>query len=553
MQFSSPHFLSLSAQFAVLSNGHAQQQKQQQQQPIETVLAQLALRLRESVAKQRKNDGTDNEKKGNGQTEEEEEGWDEAEEGMEGMLWRRIRTLAEFGLATDARLVPWMFELAKQLLDRSLEPKVIRKIADRFCWVALRLSLRSLPPICSPRIHRIPPMAEKCPISASPTVFHCEAQVTARMDIAGGWTDTPPITYQSAIPSAVLNVSIKVNGKRPIRCRCARLREFSGIFYTQTSHGLTEGTLHFPSAHSVFACFSHPSMIGSLLSSILIVAGIVREELVGGERIRRFSMAGPGRGLHISTNSDLPHGSGLGTSSILSAAILAALWRLFGRTFRQSELVHAVLRVEQLHTTGGGWQDQIGGCLPGGFKLGTVCPEGERQCQWRTVPVGSELRNEMANRLAMIYTGQTRLAKHLLEEVLLSWLGRDQRILGAVQRLADGARRAEKELREGKFPSEMCRQYNGLKKEFTAETEPRKVAELNEELTASGLAEVAWIAGAGGGGFLYVWLGTGQTLEELEKFLASDERWKGMNVWRVEMEEKEPMRITEGAERNYDK
>lgn len=33
-----------------------------------------------------------------------------------------------------------------------------------------------------------------------------------RIDLAGGWTDTPPITYHCKSP-AVLNIAIKVDGK----------------------------------------------------------------------------------------------------------------------------------------------------------------------------------------------------------------------------------------------------------------------------------------------------------------------------------------------------
>uniref|UniRef100_A0A914GZ23 GHMP kinase N-terminal domain-containing protein n=1 Tax=Globodera rostochiensis TaxID=31243 RepID=A0A914GZ23_GLORO len=517
---------------------------QQHQQPLETVLAQMALRLRGFVMKVGMPDGVyDGEEDDN-----DNYNVDDGDEVEERTLWRRVRTLVEFGLAADVRLVQWLSEMNQRLLDGGgpSRAKVIKTIADRLQWVALRLSLRSLPPICSPRIHRIQSLDKCSSPDTSSIAFQSEAEVTARMDIAGGWTDTPPITYQCASPPAVLNLSIKVNGKRPIRCRCARLEAFGGVFYTQTSNGNTERTLHFASANSVFACCAQPSKLGSLISSILIVAGIVREELIGGERIRQFAMTGPGRGLYVSANSDLPHGSGLGTSSILSGAMLAALWRLFGKSFQQSELIHAVLRVEQLHTTGGGWQDQIGGCAPGGFKLGTVCPGGKRECQWRAVPIGNSLQNEMSKRLALIYTGQTRLAKHLLEEVLLSWLGRDQRILRAVQRLSDGARGAEKALLEGKFPSDICREYNALKKEFTAGTMPSKVAELSRELTAEGLAEAAWMAGAGGGGFLYVWLREHRTLEELECFLAGDKRWHGMGVWRAEMEVAEPMTLRRG-------
>jgi hypothetical protein len=39
-----------------------------------------------------------------------------------------------------------------------------------------------------------------------------EVQVACRIDLAGGWTDTPPITYQCAAP-AVLNIAVTVDGK----------------------------------------------------------------------------------------------------------------------------------------------------------------------------------------------------------------------------------------------------------------------------------------------------------------------------------------------------
>jgi hypothetical protein len=72
-----------------------------------------------------------------------------------------------------------------------------------------------------------------------------------------------------------------------------------------------------------------------------------------------------GAGLEITLLCAVPKGSGLGTSSVLGGVILAALSRFFGLPLLQDELVRQVLQVEQMLTTGGGWQDQIGGLLPG--------------------------------------------------------------------------------------------------------------------------------------------------------------------------------------------
>jgi galactokinase/mevalonate kinase-like predicted kinase len=69
---------------------------------------------------------------------------------------------------------------------------------------------------------------------------------------------------------------------------------------------------------------------------------------------------GSDRGLRISTWADIPRGSGLGTSSILAAALVRALLRVRGEPDSNEEVSHKVLVLEQLMGTGGGWQDQVG-------------------------------------------------------------------------------------------------------------------------------------------------------------------------------------------------
>src|SRR5207247_5841723 len=86
------------------------------------------------------------------------------------------------------------------------------------------------------------------------------------------------------------------------------------------------------------------------------------------QRLRRL-----GGGLRLTTAAQVPKGSGLGTSSILGAALLAALNRAFGREPSLEELCLEVLRLEQLMGTGGGWQDQVGG-MWGGVKFARSAP-----------------------------------------------------------------------------------------------------------------------------------------------------------------------------------
>ena len=107
----------------------------------------------------------------------------------------------------------------------------------------------------------------------------------------------------------------------------------------------------------------------------------------------------------------------MGTSSILAGAVISACWSAVGLKYGRSDLVHAVLVVEQLLTTGGGWQDQVGGLHPG-INLGESQPS--HQVAVTTLParISEELCHSLNSRLLLLYTGKPRLAKNLLQNVI---------------------------------------------------------------------------------------------------------------------------------------
>ena len=57
-------------------------------------------------------------------------------------------------------------------------------------------------------------------------------------------------------------------------------------------------------------------------------------------------------------------GSGLGTSSILASTVLGAINDFCGLAWDRNDICSYTLALEQLLTTGGGWQDQYGGVFP---------------------------------------------------------------------------------------------------------------------------------------------------------------------------------------------
>ena len=177
------------------------------------------------------------------------------------------------------------------------------------------------------------------------------ARCPARLDLTGGWTDTPPICYEMG--GKVVDLAIQVDGKKPIGCVAIR-EEKEGVRVV-LAHG---DTLEVRCLADM-ADHTNPGAPGALVKCCLIAAGLVHLDLPD-KKFQEHLARICGGGLRIELWSDLPQGSGLGTSSILAGAVLAALWTTLGASYNRLELVHAVLVVEQLLTTGGGWQDQVG-------------------------------------------------------------------------------------------------------------------------------------------------------------------------------------------------
>jgi hypothetical protein len=107
----------------------------------------------------------------------------------------------------------------------------------------------------------------------------------------------------------------------------------------------------------------------------------------------------------------------MGGSSILAAAILCALGELLGCACGEEQLVYTVSLVEQLLTTGGGWQDQAG-CLSGGFKIARSTGRLPLEVQVQKVALPQSFIRLFEQRTFLVYTGVPRLARNTLINAL---------------------------------------------------------------------------------------------------------------------------------------
>uniref|UniRef100_H2YTS9 Uncharacterized protein n=1 Tax=Ciona savignyi TaxID=51511 RepID=H2YTS9_CIOSA len=190
------------------------------------------------------------------------------------------------------------------------------------------------------------------------------AECPARIDISGGWTDTPPVCYEHG--GAVVNAAILLDGKRPIGARIRKIKQ-PVILLTLLGEDDSSTQIIECSNKKDFSDYYQPQAPGALLKACFILAKVV--DLDSEISLEKQLLSEFDGGFELQTWSMLPRGSGLGTSSILAGAVMNVVYRAAGYSVDNDSIIHSVLLVEQMLTTGGGWQDQVGGCL-GGIKIG---------------------------------------------------------------------------------------------------------------------------------------------------------------------------------------
>ena len=317
----------------------------------------------------------------------------------------------------------------------------------------------------------------------------------ARIDFGGGWTDTPPYSIERG--GAVLNAAVTLRGRYPILAEAEGLAEPELLLDSRD----IEATLEPATVGEVLA-YANPADPFALLKAALVLRGVVPADADPARPLADLFRE-LGCGLHLSTQTFIPRGSGLGTSSIMAGAVLSALAHWSGVELSQAQLFEEVLCLEQMLTTGGGWQDQVGG-LTGGIKLVTTGPGLPQAIQVTPVALSSATTNGLAERLLLVYTGQQRLAKNLLRNVMSRWMARDPEMVwiqDELARLALAMRRALTTDDLAEF-GRLLGEHWGLNKRM----DPGCTNPFIDDLFAV-MEPFIWggkLAGAGGGGYAMV-------------------------------------------------
>jgi galactokinase/mevalonate kinase-like predicted kinase len=370
--------------------------------------------------------------------------------------------------------------------------------------------------------------------ASSPWIFeHVRVSAPPRIDLGGGWSDTPPFCFDWG--GTVLNCALEIDGRYPIETEIRRIDEPVIRCYADTGAAMAEYRTR---EELLQAC--EPGSVFSIPRAALQLHGLPAGDLPLGATLTEL-----GGGLEIRCRVQLPIGSGLGTSSILAATVVKALAVISGRTLGDHALSEAVMQLEQLMTTGGGWQDQAGGIFPGA-KLLITGPGSRQRIRVQPVDWSPERQAEFSQLLVLYNTGIQRMAKDLLRQVVSRYLARETATIQVLHSIKTLAVEMSYAMVEGDWKHlggllDRHWQLNQVLDPHTAN------APINAILNrARPFIHGAKLAGAGGGGFLMLLARDKQAAVALQKALLLDApASSGMVNYRIA---EEGMRIEVGEE-----
>jgi D-glycero-alpha-D-manno-heptose-7-phosphate kinase len=213
---------------------------------------------------------------------------------------------------------------------------------------------------------------------------------------------------------------------------------------------------------------------------------------------------GLGHGIDLDLRNDAPPGSGLGGSSALVTAAVAALAALGGRQLTREELARTSYAIERQDLRiAGGWQDQYAAAF-GGFNLIEFSAAGVAV---NPVSVSDETLARLRSNLMLCYSGRARTNLGLIDaQVRLYHEGREETIQGMkeLQSLAYEMRDAIETGRLDDLGAMFRQAYESKKRMNPHIAEGTPIERLFEAAHEAG-ATGGKICGAGGGGYLLLY------------------------------------------------
>lgn len=317
-----------------------------------------------------------------------------------------------------------------------------------------------------------------------------------RIDIAGGWTDTPPFCLMEG--GSVVNLAIELNGQQPIQTYVKPCREHHVVLKS-----IDLGASEIVETYEQLADFKRVGSPFSIPKAALALAGFLPQYSQEKYPDLKSQLMAFGCGIEITLLSAIPAGSGLGTSSVLAATVLGTINDFLSLGWDKNEICHKTLVLEQLLTTGGGWQDQFGGVLQG-VKLLQTCKGFEQQPIVHWLPTDLYTQPEYQACHLLYYTGITRTAKTILAEIVQKMFLNDHDQVALLREMKAHSLQMYEAIQRNDF-KEMGKLVGKTwlqNQAIDAGTNPLEIKKLTDLIDDLCLGYK--LPGAGGGGYLYM-------------------------------------------------
>jgi D-glycero-alpha-D-manno-heptose-7-phosphate kinase len=232
-----------------------------------------------------------------------------------------------------------------------------------------------------------------------PTAFRAVAPV--RLDFAGGWTDVPPFSARAG--GLVVNAAIGLATHVELT--------LGGALVRLVSEDLGE----------TVECADCAGLVPDGRLSLL-KAGL-----------RMFPVLGA---LTLRSRSEVPAGSGLGSSGALDVALVACLTAARRERLDVRELAEQAWRLETLEAgIPGGRQDQLAAALGGFHRLSFRDPD----VGVEPITLDPAFASALERHLVLCYTGRSRVSGDTIGRVMGAYEAGDRRVTGALEALKDVA------------------------------------------------------------------------------------------------------------------
>ena len=335
-----------------------------------------------------------------------------------------------------------------------------------------------------------------------------------RIDVAGGWTDTPP--YSLFAGGNVVNLAIELNGQPPLQVYVKPCKEYRVVL-----RSIDMGAMEVVNTFEELQDYCKIGSPFSIPKAALTLAGVgpAFSEVVYPSLEKQLQAFGTG--IEITLLSAIPAGSGLGTSSILASTVLGSLSDFCGLMWDKNEICRRTLALEQLLTTGGGWQDQYGGVLQGIKLLQTETGFVQNPLiHW--LPEHLFTHPEYRDCHLLYYTGITRTAKGILAEIVRSMFLNSSAHLAILENMKAHALDMAETIQRNDFET-----YGALigktwmqNQALDCGTNPPAVEEIINKIKDYTLGYK--LPGAGGGGYLYMVAKDPQAALRIREILTQD-------------------------------